>query len=160
MNNTELKEKIEQMEKELNKLKKAVKENDEPKFERVEEYFFVGFNRRYDFGAITHTDDYSVSDNYHYNNNNYFYTRKRAEEVCDKIKVLLKLERLHDIYCPDYVPDWNNTKETKYYIYYNNGDKFWSTVGCCLTQNSFGVYFPTEEIAQKVCDILNAEKEN
>ena len=57
-------------------------------------------------------------DKLNFENNNYFLTKERAEEVADKIKFLLKLERLHDIYCPDYKPNWNNEWESKFYIFY------------------------------------------
>lgn len=165
MNKEEINKKIEILEKELAELKNAVEENEikqeVPFFKRVrtnELYYHLMMSYDEEIKVDGEPENYSSHDTIAYKTNNYFHTKERAEEVCDKIKVLLKLERLHDIYCPDYVPDWNNTKETKYYIYYNNGDKFWSTVGCCLTQNSFGVYFPTEEITQKVCDILNEEE--
>ena len=39
---------------------------------------------------------------------NYFRTEERAEQVADKMRLLLRLEQLHDMLCPDYVPDWSN----------------------------------------------------
>lgn len=131
----------------------------EPKFERVEykkQYFGVRVNSEINYGVFTEIGD--MVDNAHFRNNNYFYTEERAKEVTNKINLLLRLERLHDIYCPDYVPDWNNLNAFKYTIIYNIVDKSWyynqtvtGVIGTCA-------YFPTREIAKKVCDILNAEE--
>lgn len=159
MNNAELKEKIEQMEKELAELKNAVLKQEEPKFERTDSYFCVGFDGKYNFGVVTQTDVNSICDNYHYDNNNYFHIYERAKEVAKKIKMLLKLERLHDIYCPDYIPDWDCSYEEKYYVYYDYNDEVYKCDYVRISKRN-DVYFSTEEIAQKVCDILNAEKEN
>lgn len=131
------------------------------KFKRVEYqegYWSVGSK----FGAegkatpCLHYENFDRSDNNYFDNNNYFKTVQRAEEVADKINVLLKLERLHDIYCPDYKPDWKRADHKHYVIRDEQRKKFicasaikWSKVTC--------VFFPTREIAQKVCNILNEE---
>ena len=98
----------------------------------------------------------SIDDDW-YNHNNYFHTKKRAREVADKINLLLKLERLYDTFCPDYVPNWSDGC-LKHSVYFNVAR---GRYACSWTTNSKDevyVYFPTEEIAQKVCDILNAER--
>lgn len=95
-----------------------------------------------------------------FENNNYFHTKKRAEEVADKINFLLKLERFHDIYCPNYKPDWSNDKDYKHYIYYDEKAKKWTFDVVTKYHLVVCVYFPTSEIAQKVCDILNKERGN
>lgn len=133
----------------------------EPKFERVkenEEYFFIRFDGNDGLVVVGDEEQDDPLDKAAYENNNYFKTKQRAQEVADKINFLLKLERLHDIYCPDYVPDWGNDTET-YIIPYGMIKKryFVSCVHACWTITY--VYFPTREIAQKVCDILNAELE-
>lgn len=86
--------------------------------------------------------------------NNYFKTEKRAQEVADKINFLLKLERLHDIYCP-------NCESGRYYISYNTESRRYC-YGCIMnvpTMYPTSVMFPSEEIALKVCNILNKELE-
>lgn len=131
----------------------------EPKFERVEYghlYHYIGL---YSGGSkvCTESEDHTHIDNGYYDNNNYFHTRERAEEVADKINFLLKLERLHDIYCPEYVPDWNNESTWKHSVYFNSKSKQYCYNGTLCGDRICEVYFPTGEIAQKVCDILNAE---
>ena len=133
----------------------------EPKFERVEfghNYYYVA---SYSEGikVCKESEDHTSTDNGFYDSNNYFYTKERAQEVADKINLLLKLERLHDTFCQDYVPDWNDKDKVKYYVFKN---KFISIsrwdIGYVSTSDISDVYFPTEEIAKKVCDILNAEE--
>ena len=132
----------------------------EPKFERV------GFGHGYHYVAFysgglkvcKESEDYTNIDNGFYINNNYFHTKERAQEVADKINFLLKLERLHDTFCQDYVPDWGNCWLPKYYIYQDKSTgNIWIYGAVSADSDAVQVYFPTEEIAQKVCDILNAE---
>lgn len=97
-------------------------------------------------------DAYSEIDNEYFSSNNYFKTKERAQEVADKINLLLKLERLHDIYCP-------NSESGKYYISQNTESGRYCYGYIRNVPNKFptSTMFPSEEIAQKVCDILNAE---
>lgn len=132
----------------------------EPEFKRLsygEPYFYIYGNTMN--VAVTSEDSDYISDT-SYINNNYFHTKERAQEVADKIKFLLKLERLHDIFCPNYKSDWfgNNFK----YIICKQYEEHGWTYGYRALVNSedvVQVYFPTREIAQKVCDILNKELE-
>lgn len=158
MNNTELKEKIEQMEKELAELKKTVKENDEPKFERTigKTYYYIDFGG--DAGTVAVKDldcDNKFSKNM-FIQNNYFHTKERAEDVTKKVKMLLKLERLHDTFCPDYVPNWDCFDENKYYVYYDNDVEFYKCSSARICKQN-DVYFSTYEIAREVCNIFNGE---
>lgn len=95
-------------------------------------------------------------DEFSFRARNYFHTQERAEEVAAKMKFLLKVERLHDIYCPDYVPDWKGDAP-KHYVYYSNVDNAFGTDWVAVLDSVSRTYFPSEEIAQKVCDILNKE---
>lgn len=130
----------------------------EPKFERN---FGDGYYYICDNGAMEVDSSCDVNDVVACNQficNNYFKTEKRAQEVADKINLLLKLERLHDIYCHDYTPDWNDGK-WKYFVAYDNICKRYEVVLSISVEHKTNVFFATREIAQKVCDILNAELE-
>lgn len=134
----------------------------EPKFERVkenEEYYFINFNRYNGFIANKDIEEDHSLDEAVYNCNNYFHTEKRAQEVADKLNFLLKLERLHDIYCPNYTPNWKNNDEYKYSVYYNNCSGLYHIAIFSVNDYKNNAFFATKEIAQKVCDILNAELE-
>lgn len=135
---------------------------EEPEFKRVgngQEYYCIGKFNTARFGAVYTLETDHFLDKASFENNNYFHTRKRAEEVADKINLLLKLERLHDTYCPDYVPDWQDNAR-KYYVFYGTKDSTYYVGGCLAVDRKPCVYFPTTEIAQKVCDILNGETKN
>lgn len=125
------------------------------KFERVEKGE-IYFSITGELNIIRSIEGgYSV-DNNKYSVNNYFYTKERAQEVAGKINLLLKLERLHDVYCPDYKPDWERADDKHYVVRDEQRKKYvcrstigWSEVAC--------VFFPTREITQRVCNILNEE---
>jgi len=142
---------------------KVPKVEEEPEFKRVgyeQEYYHIGKLNTASFGAVYTLEIGHFLDKAFFENNNYFLTKKRAEEVADKINFLLKLERFHDIYCPNYKPDWSNDKDYKHYIYYDEKAKKWTFDVVTKYHLVVCVYFPTSEIAQKVCDILNGETKN
>lgn len=146
----ELEDKIEQAE-----------QDDEPKFERVPDgkpyYTLTTINGAFAINPNHTAESHWIIDKDRFDNNNYFKIRERAQEVADKINFLLKLERLHDTFCPDYVPNFDDFSNYKGTIYYDHDEKIYRTISCYLTEHRTLVYFPTEEIAQKVCDILNNE---
>lgn len=79
---------------------------EEPKFERVkdgETYWTIEVDT--DGSAYRSFEErHLAGDERCFNSNNYFRTRERAEEIAKKINCLLKLERLHDVFCPRYKP--------------------------------------------------------
>ncbi len=133
----------------------------EPKFERVgkyEKYYSILF----DGAAMTCQErdngQNSFDDTNNFESNNYFKTVQRAENVADKINFLLKLERLHDTFCPDYKPNWNSG-ERKYYVFYGHNSECYSVGSVGNVEYETNVFSPTLEIAKKVCDVLNKELE-
>lgn len=139
-----------------------IKEQNEPKIEiaQDEKYYFVDFySRGYNLAVTSDVYVDNFGDKDRVNQNNCFKTKERAKEVLDKIKFLLKLERLHDIYCPDYKPDWGSDS-VKHCIAYDTSRAKWDSCNAQIMEDAIQVYFPTDEIAQKVCDILNKEEQN
>lgn len=144
---------IESSEKEIEMLKSK-----EPAFERVKKdksYYLLG-----DFSGkiIAHPipDDGSEIHKKRFENNNYFHTEERADEVADKINFLLKLERLHDTFCPDYKPDWEDGRP-KWAVFFTDDDKEYITIWTTRPKGCTTVYFDSKETADKVCKILNEE---
>ena len=156
----DLEKRIKQLEAVINK----IETDSEPKFEiaQDERYYFIDFyfkgcslNVRSDVYADVLVDRARVD------RNNCFKTEERAKEVLDKINLLLKLERLHDIYCPNYKPNWHEESGSfKHYVYYDTSEAKWYPCNTQIMEDAIQVYFPTDEIAQKVCDILNKERED
>lgn len=143
-------------------LMNKIEQIDEPKFERVpinENYFTFVINYT-GVNIYSSNEDHDCVDDTRFDNNNYFKTLERAQEVAEKIKFLLKLERYHDIFCPDFLPDWDDFNSCKYTIFYDHDHKIYKYVYCYLAEHRTLAFFPTEEIAKKVCDILNKECEN
>lgn len=150
----------------IREIEKEIEQDNEPepKFERLgrnEMYFYLSESNGRPIAFSEHESN-DIFDDVRFNNNNYFKTVERAKEVTDKINFLLQLERLHDTFCSDYVPDWNwnSIDQSKYYVLYSNRRKMFVFDTTYSVENKCMVYFPSEEIAQKVCDILNNELED
>lgn len=158
MNNKEIMEKISELEQQIAELKEAAQKQDEPKAWKPnvegEDYWYIS-----ESVSATNTDFCEDDfDNRVIKSNNCFRTKKRAEEVAKKIRMLLKLEQYHDMFCPDYVPDWSSD-DTKYVVCYDEVEKQWFCDVIFLIRDAVQVYFDSEETTQKVCDLLNGEDE-
>ena len=143
-----------------NEIKKLEAEKERPAFERVEEgkkYYTVTADSYSRVFVKEYIEEYMRFDKLNFENNNYFLTKERAEEVADKIKFLLKLERLHDTFCPDYKPDWDNDWMGKFYVLFDNGNGKYISNDAYSVGSGTTVYFDSRETAEKVCEILNEE---
>ena len=145
-------EKLEALEKEA----KMQKKQEEPKPWKPaygQNYFALSGN----FTACKCTNYGERFEEYPISIGNCFRTKKRAEEVADKILLLLRLEQLHDMLCPDYEPDFGSGEAT-YCLYYDYSSSHWAAEGwydCNCRVN--GPYFDTLENAEKAAEILNKE---
>ena len=155
MNNKEIMEKISELEQQIAELKEAAQKQDEPKAWKPkagEDYWYIS-----EWLSATSTKFCNGNfDNRLIKSNNCFRTKERSEEVAKKIRMLLKLERYHDMFCPDYVPDWSSDDE-KHVVCYDEGEKQWGCDRIFLIRDATQVYFDSKETAQKVCDLLNGE---
>lgn len=145
-----------------NEIKKLQAEKEKPVFERVKkhcDYYYVNISAG---RAVTgfRPEFYGSFDNTNFKNNNYFLTKERAEEVANKINFLLKLERLHDTFCPDYKPDWNDKSDSKWDVVFDYDENRYTPFWNAVTDNRAIVYFDSKENAEKVCEFLNKEFEN
>ena len=146
-----------------NEIKKLEAEKERLAFERVEEgkkYYAVTAPSHEGVVVKEYIEEHMRFDKSNFENNNYFLTKERAEEVADKIKFLLKLERLHDTFCPDYKPDWNDKSKTKWTVVFDYDKKKYTPYWNIVTDNRTIVYFNDSKTISKVCDVLNKEIEN
>lgn len=104
------------------------------------------------------TDNMCDPDDMLYNSGNYYKTKERAEEVAYKIKLIFKLERLYDLYCPGFKPNFKDLEEIKCSIYFDHKDNLYRIYKCTSTEDVNGTYF-TKEAAEEICRILNINKE-
>lgn len=97
----------------------------------------------------------SIVDNQRFKHNNYFADEKTARSLADKINFLMELQRYHDIYCPDFEPDWNDPCEKKYVVVFDITENKYMMSYYYTKEIKGMVHFPSNEIAEKVCDRLN-----
>lgn len=109
-----------------------------------------------DFGVDYYICDDYISDGYKIEVGNCFRTEERAEQVANKMRLLLRLEQLHDMLCPDYVPDYKGD-ETKYHLYFSHVQGKYEVSCSTSWENPCMVVFDTEKNAQKAAEILNKE---
>lgn len=109
-----------------------------------------------DFGVDYYICDDYISDGYKIEVGNCFRTEERAEQVAKKMRLLLRFEQLHDMICPDYVPDWEDS-EAKFYVYFSHIQNNWSVSCSTAWWYPCMVVFDTEKNAQKAAEILNKE---
>ena len=156
----ELKEKIEEAEKIVKDLKSQLKkiEGEQP-FERVpkgSEYFRIGINKGGKLSIKTEVEadkNFVVGENRH----NYFFSKKRAEEVLKKIVQMLKAERIRDQYFPNYVPNWTDVHEEKSYVFFDHRFHLFNTYSTDTVQYIGYAYYPDREVAEEICERFNRE---
>lgn len=136
----------------LRKEAEAQKKQEEPKL--GEKYFYISqFGR-----AILDTFTQHPTDFARKNLGNFFSTEARAEQVAEKIRLLLRLEQLHDMLCPDYVPDWKDDR-LKFYVYFDHKRGNLNRTASSHCDMLSLVAFETRENAEKAAEILNKEME-
>lgn len=143
---------------ELKKEAEMQKKQEEPKPWKPEiddSYFYISSN----FEAMNKVRRTTSFETDRISNGNCFKTKERTEQVAKKMRLLLRLEQLHDQLCPDYEPDWNNDGELKFCLGYDHADDCWFMDYFNVTQYPI-VYFDTEENAEKAAEILNKEIKN
>ena len=119
-----------------------------------EDYFYICIDFTID--SWENVDD--DTDKRNFRIGNCFRTKERAEQVAKKMRLLLRLEQLHDMLCPDYVPDYKGD-ETKYHLYFSHVQGKYEVSCSTSWENPCMVVFDTEKNAQKAAEILNKELE-
>ena len=134
----------------LQKEAEMQKKQEEWKF--GEKYFYVSQSGRVIQEMFTeHRTDIARK-----NFGNFFPTRERAEQVMEKMRLLLRLEQLHDMLCPDYVPDWEDDR-LKFYVYFDHEQGNLNITASSFCDALSLVAFETRENAEKAAEILNKE---
>ena len=122
--------------------------------ERGEKYFSI--ENSVDVFQYTYCDD--GIDEPKILSGNFFPTEERAEQVAKKMRLLLRLEQLHDMLCPDYVPDWKDDR-LKFYVYFDHEQGNLNITASSFCDALSLVAFETRENAEKAAEILNKEME-
>ena len=144
---------IEKLEKQIEELRAEVKRlKNEEAFKRTEHYYFLNIDGDGDF-YIDEDNDGITTD--YYDNWNYFLSEESSERFLSAVEELKVLQHYHEMYCPNYIPNWNDEDEVKWYVFFNKAlDRYqysYDTYDFRLNE----IYFDSEETVRKVCDKLN-----
>ena len=144
---------IERLEMQIEELKAEVARlKDKEALKRTEYYYFLNIDGDGDF-YIDEDNDGLTTD--YYDNWNYFLSEESSERFLSAVEELKVLQHYHEMYCPNYIPNWNDEDEIKWYVFFNKSISRY--------QYSYGtydfrlneIYFDLEETVRKVCDRLN-----
>ena len=144
---------IEKLEKQIKELRAEVEKlKNKEELERTEHYFFIDIDCNGDF-FLNVKDDGMTTGNY--DNWNYFRSEWSGGYFLSAINELKKLKHYHEIYCPDYVPNWNDKDEVKLYVFFNKSISRYQYSYDTYNFRLNEIYFDSEETVRKVCDRLN-----
>jgi hypothetical protein len=146
-------EQIEKLEKKLAKLKAEANKPSQYKLEyKDDSIFLVGYRDapiRWNAGK---EED-------HLRTGRYRKTEKFANEHLNTQTEMMRLGALVeavtiDLGLEDWVEDWNNSSQPKHHVQYDcKGNKYYSD--CWWTFKTVGIIHMPEEVAKRVCEILN-----
>ena len=152
MNINKINEQIERLEQELAKLKEEATAPSQYELE-------------YEAGNTNLIDNYrtiqgtSGTDEDYLNYGRYRKTLKFANEHFKTQNEMMRLGALIeavtiDLGLEDWVEDWNNSSQPKHHVQYDcKGNKYYSD--CWWTFKTVGIIHMPEEVAKRVCEILN-----
>ena len=156
-------DKIKELEKQIKEIQKAtekkVKELQE-EIDKLKNDNSIPRRRYYNYIDIDLDGNFYVNTYYngittkYYDNWNYFLSEVNASNFLNTLNELKKLQHYHDIYCPEYVPDWNNKNKEKWYIIFDESPKKYC-YGYVLSFHKTTIYFDSKETVKKICDELN-----
>ena len=144
---------IEKLEKQIEELKAEVERlKNEEALKRTGHYYFLNIDGDGDF-YIDEDNDGLTTD--YYDNWNYYLSEESSERFLSAVEELKVLQHYHEMYCPNYIPNWNDEDEVKWYVFFNKAlDRYqysYDTYDFRLNE----IYFDSEETVRKVCDRLN-----
>lgn len=141
-------EKLKQAEKEKNK-----KEKNELRPWRAKEgdnYYYINSNGE----VFSDVDGRFGIDDSQYTFGNYYRSRELAEQDAKELKQRNIIRQYRDMLCENY--KYNPCKSNWYIVFCNELVKY-GVVSTTAIEEIGQIYFDTQEHAQQVCDILNAE---
>ena len=154
----ELENQISNLQTELEKLKQAEKEKKKEEKNklrpwRAEEggnYYYINSNGE----VFSDVDGRFGIDDSQYTFGNYYYTKELAKQDAKALKLRNRIRQYHDVLCENY--KYNPCKSNWYIVFCNELVKY-GVVSTNAIEEIGQIYFDTQEHAQQVCDILNAE---
>ena len=143
---------IERLEMQIEELKAEVARlKDKEALKRTEHYYFLNIDGDGDF-YIDEDNDGITTD--YYDNWNYFLSEESSERFLSAVEELKVLQHYYEMYCPNYIPNWNDEDEEKWYIIFSARTKKYC-YDYSFIEYRTTIYFDSEETVRKVCDRLN-----
>ena len=154
----ELENQISNLQTELEKLKQAEKEKKKEEKNklrpwRAEEgcnYYYINSNGE----VFSDVDGRFGIDDSQYTFGNYYHTEELAEQDAKELKLRNEIRQYRDVLCENY--KYNPCKSNWYIVFCNELVEY-GVVSTTAIEEIGQIYFDTQEHAQQVCDILNAE---
>lgn len=150
----ELEEKVKELMKEIEILKRKEEFEFEYPFEDKEEYWSVGVK-----GGINHLPWTGIEfDTKRYEQGHIFKTEQEAIRERDKRTLMIRFRQFRDKCNGDWKPDWINSQEHKYFMRYFSGCKSCDVTYCVHGDlfSSFG-YFKSPDDCKRAIELFGDE---
>ena len=154
----ELENHIRNLQTELEKLKQAEKEKNKEEKNKLRPWragrgeFYYVIDEGGEVFELTDFQDNDDDNFYEYGN--YYHTEELAEQDAKELKLRNEIRQYRDALCENY--KYNPCKSNWYIVFCNELVKY-GVVSTTAIEEIGQIYFDTQEHAQQVCDILNAE---
>lgn len=142
---------VEELEKQIVSLQEEIKKlKAKPwRANHGEKYYYIDVD-----GTVCMAVDICHSDTQLYKLGNYYRNKKLAHLDVDELRLRNRIRQFHDVLCEGYQ---FKQDECNYHVLYSLVEKKYITSWNRIAKEMGTIYFDTEEHAQQVCDILNAE---
>lgn len=145
----ELEKQIASLQEEVRKLKE-IKSVEPWRAAKGEWYYYIDS----DGVVVKDLEDYRGVHLHRFQFGNYYRYRELAHQDANELRLRNRIRQLRDALCEGYR---FKPHECNYYIIYLSTEAEYRAFWECVSERAGTVYFDTEEHAQQVCDILNAE---
>ena len=144
---------IEKLEKQIEELKAEVERlKNEEALKRTEHYYFLNIDGDGDFYIDEDNDGITTK---YYDNWNYYLSEESSERFLSAVEELKVLQHYHEMYCPNYIPNWNDGNEVKWCVFFHKSISRYQYSYDTYYFRLNEIYFDSEETVRKVCDKLN-----
>lgn len=84
-----------------------------------------------------------------------FETEEERNEIDNKFSAWLKLYHIVKYLNKDWIPDWNDECENKYYLYYKYQEEKWGIAATIIFSEGINnSYFKTEKLAERALEMM------
>lgn len=145
----ELEKQIANLQEEVRKLKE-IKSAEPWRVAETEWYYCIDS----DGSIVKYLDSYTDMHSHRFQFGNYYRCKKLAHQDANELRIRNRIRQLRDTLCEGYQ---FKQDECNYFVLYSLVEMKYITSWNRIAKGIGTIYFDTEEHAQQVCDILNAE---